>query len=185
MKKIVELSQEKIRRSKENKVFPQRKDIDLSNKKTAPKKRRNLSSIERDEQMVLKKIWEDKHIELNLTQANVAKQFGYKNQAAISQYLNGKIPLNMETVVKFAQVLRVAVEEISPRFANNLPDLFTSGLVVKVSNLDTLQFVKALNDSMAPNICKGDLMVIDSAESSAKGIQLPTGKIVAVFRNIA
>jgi len=49
----------------------------------------------------------------------------------------------------------------------------------------TLQFVRALNDSMSPAVNKGDLMAIDVNDTSSGGMSLPTGKIVAVFRSKA
>jgi hypothetical protein len=56
-------------------------------------------------------------------------------------------------------------------------------MVIKVTDVATLQFVKALNDSMSPAVNKGDLMAIDVNDTSSGGMSLPTGKIVAVFRN--
>ena len=44
----------------------------------------------------LKKIWDEKAPLLALTQAKAAKKFGFANPSAVSQYLNGRIPLNMK-----------------------------------------------------------------------------------------
>lgn len=48
------------------------------------------------------------------TQEWLADQCGWKTQAAASQYLLGKIPLNLRALMKFAAVLNVAPERISP-----------------------------------------------------------------------
>jgi len=174
------------------KMFPNKKDSKESGESTSlesekPKRyqRRELSSDESKDQTKLKNIWDSKHTELHLTQAQIAKDFGFKNQAAISQYLNGRIPLNMETVAKFARALQVKVEEISPRFASALPPMMPKDMVIKVTDVATLQFVRALNDSMSPAVNKGDLMAIDVNDTSSGGMSLPTGKIVAVFRSKA
>ena len=66
----------------------------------------------------LKKIWIEKKDELHLSQVKAAKEFGYNSQGAVSQYLNGKAALNMSAVAKFAQLLKVNVSDISPRFGS-------------------------------------------------------------------
>ena len=66
----------------------------------------------------LKKLWLEKKDELHLSQVKAAKEFGYNSQGAVSQYLNGKAALNMSAVAKFAQLLKVNVEDISPRFGS-------------------------------------------------------------------
>jgi phage repressor protein C with HTH and peptisase S24 domain len=40
------------------------------------------------------------------------------NQSALNQYLNGKIPLNLEVAIKFAELLGCTVFDISPRLAD-------------------------------------------------------------------
>ncbi|WP_186055235.1 LexA family protein [Burkholderia gladioli] len=50
------------------------------------------------------------------TQQYAAEQLGF-GQSALSQYLRGAIPLNMRVVMKLAEVLRCAPEEISPTIA--------------------------------------------------------------------
>jgi transcriptional regulator with XRE-family HTH domain len=47
------------------------------------------------------------------SQLDLAEQFGF-GQSALSQYLNGTIPLNLRAVLKFAEKLGCAPEEISP-----------------------------------------------------------------------
>lgn len=84
------------------------------------KKRRPLSEAEREDAERLRKVWKEKSSSLNLTQLKASQQFGFANQSAISQYLNARIPLNIETAAKFAKVLHVGLDEISPRFAQAL-----------------------------------------------------------------
>jgi len=162
------------------KMFPLKKvgKVEPMTKKTT--KRRRLTPLEMQDQQKLRDLWETKREDLHLTQREAAEQFGYNNQAAISQYLNGKIPLNLETVLKFATLLKVSVEEISPRFADSLPK--TEVPIIHV-DLASIKYITAINDSLAPRVMKGDVMVICTADSPTKGIEMPTGKIVAVLRN--
>lgn len=79
--------------------------------------RRALTQEELEDAKRLKKIWNDRKDRLMLSQVKVAEQMGFSSQAAVSQYLNAKLPLNMSAVAKFAQVLRANVDDISPRYA--------------------------------------------------------------------
>lgn len=82
--------------------------------------RRSLSDKEFADAARLKKIWDEKSRPLQLTQLKAAKEFGYANQSAVSQYLNARIPLNLETAAKFAKLLSVSISDISPRLAEAL-----------------------------------------------------------------
>lgn len=55
------------------------------------------------------------------TQESLAHEAGWKTQGAVSQYLLGKIPLNIEALLKFAKALNVAPDTISPSLAQLLP----------------------------------------------------------------
>lgn len=78
---------------------------------------RKLSAAEQEDAKRLKQIWVNKKDALNLSQVRAAKELGYNSQGAISQYLNGKVGLNFHAAAKFAKLLRVGINEISPRFA--------------------------------------------------------------------
>lgn len=84
-------------------------------------KRRELLPHERAAAQELRRLWDAHKASLGLTQERVAFQFGWKQQSAVSQYLNGVIPLNLEALVKFAELLRVPAEEIFPALASKLP----------------------------------------------------------------
>lgn len=69
------------------------------------------------------------------TQDEVAENlFGF-GQSALSQYLNGTIPLNLATLAKFTQVLGVRPENISPGLAAEHHALSS---VLAASNVDNL-----------------------------------------------
>jgi plasmid maintenance system antidote protein VapI len=56
----------------------------------------------------------EKWSQLQLTQAEAAKQMGI-TQPCFNQYLRGRIPLNTDTIIKFATLFNVAPSEIDPR----------------------------------------------------------------------
>ncbi len=68
----------------------------------------------------LKTVWNEKKKLLGLSQEVAAGKLGFSTQAAISQFLNGKIPLNIENVLKFAELLEVPPETIDPAIASLL-----------------------------------------------------------------
>lgn len=78
--------------------------------------RRPLTHEEMEDARRLKQLWNQRKDQLHLSQAKAADELGYQSQAAVSQYLNGRVPLNMKAVAGFAKMLRIGVEEISPRF---------------------------------------------------------------------
>lgn len=51
----------------------------------------------------------------NLTQEQIAHMFNWSGQSAVSQYLNGRIPLNLKALLGFSSVLGVHPSDISPR----------------------------------------------------------------------
>ena len=61
----------------------------------------------------LKTLWTQLKRDLGLTQITASKQLGM-SQPTLSQYLNAVIPLNTDTVFKFAELLRVDPVEIDP-----------------------------------------------------------------------
>tara|TARA_R100001460_G_scaffold51064_5_gene89667 strand:- start:926 stop:1222 length:297 start_codon:yes stop_codon:yes gene_type:complete len=62
----------------------------------------------------LREVWDAKRKELGITQADVKSTLSISSESAISHYLNGKIPLNLETILAFALILKVPVSDISP-----------------------------------------------------------------------
>lgn len=66
----------------------------------------------------LKRVWTERKDQLHLNQVKAAKELGYSSQGAVSQYLNGKVAMNLETVAKFAKLLRVEIKDISPRYSS-------------------------------------------------------------------
>lgn len=73
-----------------------------------------LNDQDREKQRRLRLVWDRKRHELGLTQIKARDALGLKYQSTVSQYLNGQIPLNTETVLKFANLLRCDPAEIDP-----------------------------------------------------------------------
>ncbi|WP_322614231.1 LexA family transcriptional regulator [Pseudomonas sp. BIC9C] len=83
-------------------------------------KRRPLSAEEVAESVRLKAIYEAKKSAArasgqSLTQADVAEACGWSGQSAFSQYATGKVPLNLEALLKLAKALDFSPEQVSTR----------------------------------------------------------------------
>ncbi|UAN53444.1 helix-turn-helix domain-containing protein [Serratia sp. JSRIV002] len=62
----------------------------------------------------LRNIWDEKKVTLRLTQEKAADALGFETQSTVSQYLNGRNPLNTDAILKFAALLGVKPEDIKP-----------------------------------------------------------------------
>jgi transcriptional regulator with XRE-family HTH domain len=79
----------------------------------------------------LKKIFESRKAEdRSLTQESLAALCGWKTQSAVTQYLNGVVPLNLDALIKFSLALNASITEISPTLSQRI-------LAVRVSNEDS------------------------------------------------
>jgi len=58
-----------------------------------------------------------------LTQAALADDLGFSSQSAVTQYLNGKIPLNVKVAVKFAKRFECEVSRFSPSLQREIDRL--------------------------------------------------------------
>lgn len=79
--------------------------------------RRSLTDTETESAARLKSIFNAKKKALQLTQEGAAHSLGWASAAAVSNYLNAKIALNLEAGLKFARLLKVAPSEINPAWA--------------------------------------------------------------------
>lgn len=68
----------------------------------------------------LKAVWKARKSELGLNQERAADIFGC-TQSGISQYLNGRIPLNTDAIYKFAKMLDVPPHTINPKINELIP----------------------------------------------------------------
>ncbi|MCO4022097.1 helix-turn-helix transcriptional regulator [Pseudomonas aeruginosa] len=56
-----------------------------------------------------------KKVDPSLTQDKIADHFNWSGQSAVSQYLNGRIPLNLTALMGFASLLKFRPSDVSPR----------------------------------------------------------------------
>jgi len=83
------------------------------------KKRPKLTEEEKKEAERLKKIWDRRKKEwreqgIALTQEDAASELGFNTQGAVSQYLNGKIKLNVDAIIRFSKLLDCKPSDIRP-----------------------------------------------------------------------
>lgn len=82
-----------------------------------------------------------------LTQAVLADRLNWSSQSPVSQYMTGKIPLNLDAAVRFSRALNVPLETISPTLAREARtptfDLNTSAHVAKPGRIPLVSWVHA------------------------------------------
>ncbi|WP_444923472.1 S24 family peptidase [Microbulbifer sp. DLAB2-AF] len=77
-------------------------------------KRRQLTPEEKASTQRLRDIWDKRRKVLGLTQEKAAHLLGWSSQSAVGAYLQGRIPLNTDATIKFAELLEVEPAEIDP-----------------------------------------------------------------------
>jgi SOS-response transcriptional repressor LexA len=87
-------------------------------------KRRPLEQWQIDDAARLRALFEAK---AGMSQEKFGQAYGIGSQGAVWQYLEGRIPLNLEVALKFADGLKVDVHEISPSLAHLLKPMFLRG----------------------------------------------------------
>lgn len=80
--------------------------------------RRSLTKKEEEWRNNLCMIWSKKKKELNLNQQKLSDIIGWSSQGSVGQYLTGRIPLNTDAKIKFANALGVHVTKIDPELSN-------------------------------------------------------------------
>jgi len=100
-------------------------DISSANTLIRMKIRRPLTPEEVAESARLKAIYEQrksaaKAAGRSLTQADVAEACGWSGQSAFSQYATGKVPLNVEALLKLAKALNFDASEVSSRLLSTV-----------------------------------------------------------------
>lgn len=65
-----------------------------------------------------------------LTQGDVAQACGWTGQSAVSQYMNGRIALNLDALIKLSKVLNFDPHEVSQRLAVNINSSYYKNTVM-------------------------------------------------------
>jgi transcriptional regulator with XRE-family HTH domain len=82
-----------------------------------------LSPSQKADARRLQELFKQKKQELGLTQETLAYEMGFSGQTVVSQYLTGRIPLNIRVAVGFARHLRVAVADFSESLQREIDEL--------------------------------------------------------------
>jgi transcriptional regulator with XRE-family HTH domain len=98
----------------------------------------------------LRRIWNLKKSEMQITQAQAAKQLGW-TQGALSQYLNNITCLNPAAVIKLANFLGVDPKEIDPDINKHLPNLHKIEVRYRISNAEKRLPHQLTHEEIAPN----------------------------------
>ena len=123
----------------------------------------------------LKVIWERKKHQLHLKQVDAAKQLEW-TQPTLNQYLNGRIALNTEAVLKFAALLKVNPNEIDPNLVfiqqKRILHVINTGKTVQLpaSHADCTAFV--LDNKYAPKLTTGDYAVLNPTTQLRVGLRV-------------
>lgn len=105
----------------------------------------------------LRSIWDKRRTELELTQEKAADLLGW-TQGAVSHYLNGKIPLGLPAVFKWAALLRTSPYAIRPEIAEVIGPAADSGMVREEhGGYETATPGKELLDRLGRLIAEGSL----------------------------
>ena len=127
--------------------------ISSANTLVRMKIRRPLTPEEVAESARLKAIYEQrksaaKAAGLSLTQADVAEACGWSGQSAFSQYATGKVPLNVEALLKLAKALNFDASEVSSRLVSTVANVQQERIQpsVKLGSIETWDDETPLDD---------------------------------------
>lgn len=113
-----------------------------------------------------------------LTQDRVAEMCGWSGQSAVSQYMNGKIPLNLPALLKLATALKFRPEEVSPRLTNLIQTGDFPAYTAESTRADALSPIEVWDDETPLGADDIELPFFQEVELSAgKGseVMLETG----------
>jgi transcriptional regulator with XRE-family HTH domain len=133
-------------------------------------KRRALTQAELAAARRLQEIWDQKRVELDITQEEFAHRCGWQTQGAFSQYLLGKIPLNLKALLKISAELKVFPDEIYPELAALLSKTLSISTVRGrqhglTTNEDTLSPVASGTPGGAPELAPKQAILLNHFEA--------------------
>lgn len=96
-----------------------------------------------NESKAMRRIYDNSHRNLGLSQVKLGRLYGIE-PPTVSNYLNGKIPLNLEFALFFASQFNVQLEDFSPRLAEKYHGLTnnTSRHLPIIDSTDINAFLK-------------------------------------------
>ena len=139
--------------------------------------RRKLTDTELAECSRLKAVFEQRKADAKahgkkLTQADVGYECGWSSgQSAVNQYLNGKVPLNVDALLKLAAVLNFEPRDVSPRLANEVQKYAQAVTPAETTELITQRlagvFATVEDDEPEPEV--PDLSEDDDSSAGTEG----------------
>lgn len=87
--------------------------------------KQKLSEWQVEDAKRLESLWDARKPE-GMTQEKFGVEYEMGTQGNVSQYLKGKAALNLRAVGKFAKVLNVKIDEISPTLADQVRELYAN-----------------------------------------------------------
>lgn len=111
-------------------------------------KKRELTEKEKAIAANLRRLWNNKKDALNIgSQEQLAHLMGFKTQGGVNQYLNARIPLNIEAGFKFAKILRVLPSDINPDWAEYDISVESESKKVKVIDPEKQEAIDLIQSS--------------------------------------
>lgn len=134
-------------------------------------KRKPLSEPDKLAAANLRRIWDEKKLELGLTQDKAAEAMGFTTQGAVSHYLNGYLPINTDNLLKFAALLGVQPSAIRP----DIGDLLGNALKRPAGSRVVNEFTAWLLEQMASGkLTDSDILLLRGrAELMAERAAIP------------
>lgn len=137
-----------------------------------------LTDYTKEEAARLKALYQArKKSDPSLNQEALADFAGWSGQSVVSQYLNGRIPLNLPALLKFAAFLKFAPHEVSPRLAGYLSSQERNQAVHGVREAHPYRFADAID--LHPIETWGDETPLGADEVAIpyfKEVELAAGK---------
>ena len=154
-------------------------------------KKLNLSYAQMMAAEQLQLIWNAKKKELDLTQEKVSKLCNWKTQAAFNAYLLGRVPLNIDAVLRLSKVLKVHPTEIMPALADLLPigtdESKATPSKIKQSEDDIVSILRSvINDKNAHEKLKQDIqkLSVENTEKEKQSLDLILTNSELIFQLI-
>ena len=127
--------------------------------------RRPLTQEEKEDAQRLRRVYDQKARDMGTSQALIAKEFGFANPSAVSQYLCGRIPLNLNAVTKFAHYFDVPLKTISPRFAAAVENSSEQSPILQALGLTPNSELLPATDQAKTILGDFDYFVVDKTQT--------------------
>lgn len=127
----------------------------------------------------INKIYQQKRKQLELNQVKLAKLLNI-TQPAVSQYLNGQIPLNTDIIINLARILQVSPSALDPSLQTTFLLGRTKRPVPMINEKESISLFasegalgfRIPDNSHAPRFAKGDILIFQHLELYQLALEL-------------